>query len=158
MSTSFELRHWASQPRLSLLPRVGKVALQGRKENVLPSQRLKLLSSSFLSEASRGWKASHPPVLTHVSNMSSGRSFRKVALEGRQKHSLRTRPAPSPMMLPASRKRSPCHVWLAAGVSAVGHHVLNASGGDSRSTYAFIYGDKTLPLPPLESLQPLICA
>lgn len=69
--------------------------MQGKEDNVLPSQRLEVLSSGFLLEASRGRKASHPRTLTHVSNMSSGRSFRKVALKGRQKCSLRMRPAPA---------------------------------------------------------------
>lgn len=80
--------------------------------------------------------------------MSSGRSFRKVALEGRQKRSLRTHPALSRMMLLVSWKSSTGYVWLVAGVSAVGQHVLNAKAqGHSRSTHAFIYGHKPCPCP-----------
>lgn len=124
----------------------------------LLSQRLGLGSSSLVARGglflfgSRGRKASSSRVLTHVSNMSSGRSFRKVALKRRKKGSLKIYPAPSHATLPLSWASSLCHIWLMSQFNTASHHILNASLGQGRSSSTFMCGHKTLPLASLELL------
>lgn len=148
LSTPFGLRHWSSQPRLSLLPRRGRVALQGRKDHVLPSQRLELVSSGFLSGASRGREASRRVCLPTSQTCPRGAASAewpwkedRNALWGRIQH---------------------CHAWCCwcrgrghrgtfgwwlESVPLATTFWMQKAQGHSRSTHAFIYGGEPCPCP-----------